>query len=757
MQDQDPGISMPDAGRTYVTLAIKPDQTFEFDGGTHRFIRELNGGRLLMQRESTGMEFPLSEDELIAKLNQGEARRIASAVAAAGKARKLFAGDELSPDEYDSPKGLKARSLQYLVKKFDDDLNGRKTRKYAAKLISRSKKEMMSKSLRTNITVFQLLYAIENFGTKDNRKLRYFLDKRGKSKRVRLPKKVDEFLNSAVTFFWDERERTHSDAFGYFHELLKAENDQRRDRGDAPLKPPKRMETLRKRITASICRENWQKKYSRFEADQKFRGTSPHLEATAPGEMVIIDHTCLDAFTLLDRESGLPLGRPYLSVAIDVATRCILGFLVTAEPPSLYTVTVLLLRINRSKDYIADLYPDIDRPWDSWIHPSALLLDNAWELTSPSTQDMLSDLGTEVIWAPIATPQYKAIGERMFHTLNTMLIHRLKGGVAHNITDRRRMRLDPSKDAHLTVEDLDYLITKTIVTYENERHEGIGAVPARGWKEKILEHGRRFIDDINALKSAIGQVDEVTITRAGARYKNMVFHDQARTTQILDDLTRLAAKRSQSDKTYASSRVKAKIKYNPADCSEIQVWNEATKRYVSLPNRDRKFSANLSFWAAKQIFEYGKKQDLEFTSDEQRWLARNELRKAYESLMPKKRLGETRVARRMLALEKPTLEDKLVVHTTAPGHVDGRGKAADIQLDILAQTRIDGARKPKGVRKNPGKQDQTRSRNKKEAKRLVEANASKPRDEAPRDKKFKLAAGASKGWRPKGQGFGARS
>jgi hypothetical protein len=62
MQDQDPGISMPDAGRTYVTLAIKPDQTFEFDGGTHRFIRELNGGRLLMQRESTGMEFPLSED-----------------------------------------------------------------------------------------------------------------------------------------------------------------------------------------------------------------------------------------------------------------------------------------------------------------------------------------------------------------------------------------------------------------------------------------------------------------------------------------------------------------------------------------------------------------------------------------------------------------------------------------------------------------------------------------------------------------------
>ena len=51
------------------------------------------------------------------------------------------------------------------------------------------------------------------------------------------------------------------------------------------------------------------------------------------------------------------------------------------------------------------------------------------EFTSPSFQDALADIGTEVIWAPVKMPQFKAIGERFFGTLNTMLFHKLKGGV----------------------------------------------------------------------------------------------------------------------------------------------------------------------------------------------------------------------------------------------------------------------------------------------------------------------------------------
>ena len=697
-----------------ITLAMKQGQTFCLEDGQYRFGQELTGANLLMQRLDTGLNRILSERDLVAMLSAGKARRIQTAIDRAGKIKKIYDGEELGPDEQDTPRALEARSKQLMAKHFDAEGKYTKSRASVARLVADCEEELKERGLPHDVPVHRVVLALRNCGSPGDRKLRYFLSRRGKLKRSRLPEKVEEMLESSVSFFWDLRSRNYSDAFGFFHGLLAEENAIREKNKEKPLKPPKRMETLRRRINASMCRDNWARKYSPLEADQKFRGVGDHMSAAAPGELVIIDHTVVDAFTLLDRETGLPLGRPYLSFAIDVATRCILGFLVSAEPPSVYSVMTLLKRVNRDKNYVADLYPDIDGTWDSWIHPVCLLLDNAWEFSAPSTRDALSDMGTEVIWAPIGNPQYKAIGERFFHTFNTMLAHRLQGGVAGDITDRRRMRLDPSKDAVFTVQDLDHLITRMVIVYENERHEGVGGIPARLWREGIEHYGRRFIDDITALDAVAGKVEDVTLTRAGVKFKNMKFHDQEASSRLLDELLHAAAKRSQSPKTYASGRIMVKAKYNPADASEIHVWNDERKEYVALPNRDESFCAGgLSFWAAQQIYEYAKEKDLAFTSDHQRWLARNELRKSYERFLPSAPLKVTKKARRALAQEKPTLENVRVTHTTAPPQVDGRGQPGNIPVELRTTTRRDGDRAPKGVPKNPAKADATRKRNKK--------------------------------------------
>lgn len=697
-----------------ITLDMKQGQTFCLDDGQYRFGQELTGANLLMQRLDTGLNRIISERDLVDMLSAGRAHRIQTAIDRAGKIKKIYDGEELGPDEQDTPRALEARSKQFMAKRFDSEGKYTKSRASISKLIDDCEEELKTRGLPHDIPTHRMVRALRNCGSPGDRKLRYFLSRRGKLKRSRLPEKVEEMLESSVSFFWDLRSRNYSDAFGFFHGLLAEENAVRKKNGEKQLKPPERMETLRRRINAAMCRDNWARKYSPLEADQKFRGVAEHMSAAAPGELVVIDHTVVDAFTLLDRDTGLPLGRPYLSVAIDVATRCILGFLVSAEPPSVYSVMTLLKRVNRDKNYVADLYPDIDGKWDSWIHPVALLLDNAWEFSAPSTRDALSDMGTEVIWAPIGNPQYKAIGERFFHTFNTMLAHRLRGGVAGDITDRRRMRLDPSKDAVFTVQDLDHLITRMVIVYENERHEGVGGIPARLWQEGIQHYGRRFIDDITALDAVAGKVVDVTLTRAGVKFKNMKFHDRDATSRLLDELLHAAAKRSQSSKPYASGRIKVKAKYNPADASEIHVFNEERREYVTLPNRDQSFCAGgLSFWAAQQIYEYAKEKDLAFQSDHQRWLARNELRKSYERFLPSAPLKVTKKARRALAQEKPTLEDVRVTHTTAPPQLDGRGQPGNIPVEMLMTTRRDGDQSPKGVLKNPAKADATRKRNKK--------------------------------------------
>ncbi|EJA0941205.1 hypothetical protein MRR93_003780 [Escherichia coli] len=46
-----------------------------------------------------------------------------------------------------------------------------------------------------------------------------------------------------------------------------------------------------------------------------------------------IDHTVIDLSVVDDRDRQ-PIGRPYLTLAIDVFTRCVLGMVVTLEAPS---------------------------------------------------------------------------------------------------------------------------------------------------------------------------------------------------------------------------------------------------------------------------------------------------------------------------------------------------------------------------------------------------------------------------------------
>lgn len=54
---------------------------------------------------------------------------------------------------------------------------------------------------------------------------------------------------------------------------------------------------------------------------------------TAILQQVQIDHTPVDLI-VVDERHRLPIGRPYLTAAIDVFSRCMVGLVVTLEAPS---------------------------------------------------------------------------------------------------------------------------------------------------------------------------------------------------------------------------------------------------------------------------------------------------------------------------------------------------------------------------------------------------------------------------------------
>jgi putative transposase len=68
----------------------------------------------------------------------------------------------------------------------------------------------------------------------------------------------------------------------------------------------------------------------------------------APLDQVQIDHTVIDLIVVDDRDRQ-PIGRPYLTVAIDVYSRCLLGMVVTLEAPSSVSVGLCIAHMARDR------------------------------------------------------------------------------------------------------------------------------------------------------------------------------------------------------------------------------------------------------------------------------------------------------------------------------------------------------------------------------------------------------------------------
>ncbi len=588
---------------------------------------------------------------------------------------------EFGPDELwtesDDPKqakltaeGRKALARQFYTRKWDEEGNGSLGDEGLQSLINRWRNTVRGLGYETEdipegktdpwrVKVARLRHCIKHCGRAGARPLEAFRDNRGKNSPRRLADEVEAEILKAIDYFYSTRGRGYDDAYGELREAIKKLNKNRSE--EERLKYPK-PEVLRRRIDKALTFDNWARKTTRSEAWRKMHGHREHITAERPLELAIIDTTPLDVH-VLDSRLLLPLGRPYLTLCIDVYSRMVLGFFITFEPPSLYSVLATLKRVNRHKGYVQKLYPQIKRPWDGWGCPTEILLDRDWAHQSPSFQHSMSNLGTEVHYAPASTPQYKSIGERPFLTINQGLIHKLAGAVRYNVYVMRQVGLNPAKDALITLEDLNELIHEFIDLYNYSRHDGIGAIPARIWQEGLAIQRRRWIKDVGALDHVLGRVATASISGNGIKFKNMRWHDEIATSALLDDLVRFEKKRSQDPRTFGQSRARVVVKWNPADASAISVWNRGAEPkpcWVTVPNVNAEALKGLTFWHLDRIREFSKEKDLEFSPEDDHWEAHNRLRKHWETLAGQMPMRQTRQARRGLAWELGQFDDATV-------------------------------------------------------------------------------------------------
>ena len=99
----------------------------------------------------------------------------------------------------------------------------------------------------------------------------------------------------------------------------------------------------------------------------EFRVYQMGVSTTRPLERVEIDHTQLDLF-VIDDQTGFPLGKPYITAAIDHHTGSVTGFYISFTPPSAFSVMECLKVAILPKVEINKIFPSVKNTWDVLVY-----------------------------------------------------------------------------------------------------------------------------------------------------------------------------------------------------------------------------------------------------------------------------------------------------------------------------------------------------------------------------------------------------
>lgn len=460
--------------------------------------------------------------------------------------------------------------------------------------------------------------------------------KHSASKRWDAP--VTKMRRKVVTFYYSSHEPpyTPTEAQAYFFVPLIRLNRRRIRAGATAFKLPD-PQTVSNWIAAAGSRENFEKRRGKDEARRKMGGRGRSREADRALELVLMDNTLVDVWAVVRSPDGKIIDRvrPWLTLAIDVHSRMIVGAHLSLEPASLGSAMECLKQIVRRKEHLVKRFPECPEAADCWGRVSGLTVDNGLDFASLSFRVACEYAGISLRFAPVHTPEYKGIVERTFGTLNTSLWHRLPGGSPGTPQERARLRKDPKDHATFTIEELDSKMWGTIVSILGMTpHSETRIAPARRFFESLTVHGRPTVDDIASFDAILGQTKRCLLTAEGIRFDTHRFHDPVLTGELLEDMLSEAEERSQR-KPGSSGSVWVWALVKPEDCSYAIVYNTKRKEAITLPNWNPDIQPMTSFKEMKLQRAHREVENEAYFSKDDRWIAINRERQSREVPMPR--------------------------------------------------------------------------------------------------------------------------
>jgi putative transposase len=264
-----------------------------------------------------------------------------------------------------------------------------------------------------------------------------------------------------------------------------------------PTKPPiaRLVREIRTRCLAiGLSPPNWRTIKRRLveidvRARARDRGDTKLVKATIPVpgeyrtsrplEIVQIDHTRVD-IVVVDEQTREPIGRPWITLAMDLFTRMVTGFYLTMDDPSRLSVSLCLLHAVFDKSaWLQER--EIDTVWPIAGLPESVHTDNGADFRSRAFIRACRDEGVNTIWRPPGTPHFGGHIERLIGT-QMGAVHLLPGTTQSNPSERGDY--DSAKHSSLTLRELERFIALEITgQYHQAIHASLHRPPIAVWRE----------------------------------------------------------------------------------------------------------------------------------------------------------------------------------------------------------------------------------------------------------------------------------
>ncbi|HFD0819937.1 TPA: DDE-type integrase/transposase/recombinase, partial [Legionella pneumophila] len=365
-------------------------------------------------------------------------------------------------------------------------------------------------------------------------------------------------------------------------------------------------------------------------------------KVSAPLDLIQIDHTPVDLI-IVDEKTRRPIGRPYLTAAIDVYSRCITGFFLTLEAPSATSVGLCLVHSVIDKTaYLASL--GISGEWPIWGKPLTIYVDNAQEFHSEALRRGCAQHGMQLQYRPVGEPQYGGIIERLIGTL-MQYVHTLPGTTFSNITERGEY--DSDGKAVMTLSELEKWLTLVIVgQYHNKIHASLHEPPIECYKSGLLASGgpKPIVQNKKGFLIDFLPIIKRSIQRHGFIVDHINYYSNSLQPWI--------AERTKGEKFI--------IRRDPRNISRIFVLPPNQNAYIEVPYRTLNYPA-ITLWEYRESLKYLKEQGESKLDEASIFRTIEEMRKIVEAASANSRVARRRKAR----TQHLTHEGQIVINQNA--------------------------------------------------------------------------------------------